>query len=122
MSLTMMVTRNLPERFGGFLASCMLQVAPGVYVAPRMGTAVRERVWDLMQQWMSLIPEDGGIVLLWRDHQAPSGLGMRMIGWPKTEIIEQEGTWLSIGSLTKQHDLDELQRLAESAKDQGQRA
>lgn len=44
MSVTLIVTRNAPDRFHGFLASCMLEVAPGVYVSPRMGRAVRERV------------------------------------------------------------------------------
>ena len=39
---------RLPDRFDGFLCSCMQEVAPGVYVAPRLKKAVRERVWNVM--------------------------------------------------------------------------
>ena len=112
MSLTLIVTRNAPDRFHGFLASCMLEVAPGVYVGPHMGRAVRERVWRVMQDWMGLLPEDGGLALLWSDAQSPSGLGMRMLGWPKKELIDQEGMWLTLGQLTQQHDIEELEALA----------
>ncbi len=116
MSMTVVVARNLPERFGGFLSSCMLKVAPGLYVSPQMRASVRERIWTLMERWMSLVPADGGIAVLWRDRDAPSGLGLRVIGWPKTEIVEQEGMWLSVGDLTTQHDLDELKLLADTDK------
>ena len=111
MSVTLIVTRNTPNRFHGFLASCMLEVAPGVYVSPRMGRAVRERVWKVMQDWMGLLPEDSGLVLLWSDHQAPSGLGMLLIGWPKKEFVDQEGMWLTLSQLTQQHDMEELEAL-----------
>ena len=42
--MTVVVTRNVPGRYRGFLASCMLEVAPGVYTNPGMTRAVRERV------------------------------------------------------------------------------
>ncbi len=112
MSLTLIVTRNVPDRFHGFLASCMLEVAPGVYVGSHMTSAIRERVWKVMQDWIGLLPKDGGIVLLWSDQRAPSGLGMLLIGWPKKELIDQEGTWLTLGQLTQQNDIQELETLA----------
>jgi len=65
MAMTIAVTRNTPGRFRGFLASCMLEIAPGVYVAPRMPRDVRERVWQVLLSWAELIPPDGGVVLLW---------------------------------------------------------
>jgi len=76
-----------------------------------MGRAVRERVWKVMQDWMGLLPEDSGLVLLWSDHQAPSGLGMLLIGWPKKEFVDQEGMWLTLSQLTQQHDMEELEAL-----------
>ena len=112
MSMTIAVTRNTPNRFNGFLCSCMQEIAPGVYVAPRMKKAVRERVWNVMMDWSELIPQDGGIVLFWKSRKAPSGLGVRLLGWPKKELVEYEGVWLTLRSLTGAHDIDELQKLA----------
>lgn len=113
MSMTIAVTRNTPGRFDGFLCSCMHEIAPGVYVAPRMKKAVRERVWNVMMEWAELIPEDGGVVLFWKSRSAPSGLGVRLLGWPKKELVEYEGVWLTLRDLTGAHDVDELMELAE---------
>jgi len=110
--MTVAVTRNLPGRFGGFLASCMHEVAPGVYVAPQMKKAVRERIWKVVLEWNDLIPADAGLVLFWRSRKAPSGMGVRLIGWPKKELVEHEGLWLTRGALTGVHDLDKLTELA----------
>lgn len=111
MSMTVAVTRNTPDRFNGFLASCMHDIAPGVYVAPRMKKAVRERLWTVMLDWAELLPSDGGVVLFWKSRTAPSGLGMRFIGWPKKELVEHEGMWLTVRALTAQHDAEELMEL-----------
>ena len=106
--MTIAVTRNTPNRFNGFLASCMQEIAPGVYVAPVMKKAVRERVWTVMMDWSELLPDDGGVVLFWRDSDAPSGLQIRLLGWPKKEFIEHEGMWLTLRGLTAAHDVEEL--------------
>jgi CRISPR-associated protein Cas2 len=92
----------------------MHEIAPGVYVSPRMKKSVRERVWKVMLEWAELVPEDGGIVLFWKTSTAPSGLGVRVLGWPKKELVEHEGTWLTLRSLTAAHDIDELQELIEA--------
>ena len=112
MSMTIAVTRNTPGRFDGFLCSCMQEIAPGVYAAPRMKKAVRERVWNVMMEWSELLPEDSGVVLFWKSRNAPSGMGVRLLGWPKKELVEHEGMWLTLRSLTAAHDIDELQELA----------
>lgn len=106
--MTIAVTRNTPNRFNGFLASCMQEIAPGVYVAPVMKKAVRERVWNVMMEWSEMLPDDGGVVLFWRDSDAPSGLQIRLLGWPKKEFIEHEGLWLTHRDLTEAHDVEEL--------------
>ncbi|MFW6189810.1 MAG: type I-E CRISPR-associated endoribonuclease Cas2e [Planctomycetota bacterium] len=113
MPMTVAVTRNVPGRYAGFLASCMLPVAPGVYVSPHMRKGVRERLWRVMLQWAGLLPGDAGIMLLWRDSEAPSGLSMRTVGWPKKEILDHEGVWLAVEDLTARHDPDELADLAD---------
>ncbi|WP_084696192.1 type I-E CRISPR-associated endoribonuclease Cas2e [Salisaeta longa] len=116
MAMTIAVTRNTPNRFNGFLASCMHEIAPGVYAAPRMKKSVRERVWHVMMEWAGLLPPEGGVVLFWKSRQAPSGLGVRMIGWPKKEMVDHEGLWLTVRGLTAAHDIDELQDLARAAE------
>lgn len=109
--MTIAVTRNTPNRFNGFLCSCMQEIAPGVYAAPRMKKSVRERVWRVMMKWADLLPDDGGVVLFWRSRNAPSGMGVRLLGWPKKDLVEHEGVWLTIRGLTGRHDIDELQEI-----------
>lgn len=112
MSMTIAVTRNVPNRFNGFISSCMHEIAPGVYVAPRMKKSVRERLWEVMMEWSELISDDGGVVLFWKSRKAPSGLGVRVLGWPKKELVEYEGMWLTFRELTKTHDTEELKELS----------
>ncbi|MFW6053283.1 MAG: type I-E CRISPR-associated endoribonuclease Cas2e [Persicimonas sp.] len=114
MAMTIAITRNAPGRFRGFFASCMLEVAPAIYVAPRMKKPVRERVWQTVLDWSEFLPADGGIILLWKSRQATSGLGMRLVGWPQKELIDHEGIWLATRALTAAHDQDELAKLAET--------
>ena len=49
--MTVIVTVNVDARYRGFLASAMLEIAPGVYTAPRMTSGIRERVWDVLADW-----------------------------------------------------------------------
>lgn len=101
--MTVVVTRNVPDRFRGFLASCMLEVAPGVYTSPGMTSGIRERVWSVCCEWAEAIPEDGGVVMTWQDRESPGQQAVLMLGWPKKEFTELNGVWLdrrSSGSLT----------------------
>jgi CRISPR-associated protein Cas2 len=92
--MTVVVTRNVPERFRGFLASCMLELAPGVYTSPRMTTAVRDRVWAVCCEWAEAIPDDGGVLMTWQDQHSPSGQAVLVLGWPRKELVEINGIWL----------------------------
>jgi CRISPR-associated protein Cas2 len=60
--MTIAITRNVPDRFNGFINSCMHEIAPGVYAVPKMKKSVRERLWRVLLGWEELIPEDGGVV------------------------------------------------------------
>lgn len=112
MSMTVAITRNVPGRFRGFLSSCMLELAPGIYLAPRLRKPVRDRVWAVLVDWAAALPADAGVCMFWRSRKAPSGLAIRMIGFPKKELVDHEGVWLSSGNLTSEHELDELEALA----------
>ena len=41
MALVVVGTRDVPDRYRGFLASVMLEVAPTVSISPRMNPGVR---------------------------------------------------------------------------------
>lgn len=95
MPMTVVVTRNVPDRYRGFLASCMLEIAPGVYTSPEMTAAVRERVWTVCCEWAGELPQDGGILMTWHEARMPGGQGLRLLGWPKEELVEVDGVWLN---------------------------
>lgn len=92
--MTVVVTRNVPDRFRGFLASCMLELAPGVYTSPQMTTGIRDRVWAVCCEWAEAIPDDGGVLMTWHDRDSPGNQAVLMLGWPKKELTEFNGVWL----------------------------
>lgn len=93
MSMTVIVTRDVAPRFRGFLASVMLEIAPGVYTSPRLSAGVRERVWEVMTAWFEALG-GGSIVMTWRDVQAPGGQGIRTLGLPPRRLEEVDGALL----------------------------
>ena len=94
MAMTIIVTRNVSGRVRGFLASCMCEVAPGVYVAPRMNAGVRERVWRVMQRWHPL-GSDRSVLMTWPDPSKPGGQAFEVLGAPRVELFEWDGVYLS---------------------------
>ena len=94
MPLCVIVTRDVEPRYRGFLGSIMLELAPGLYVSPRMSKAVRERVWDVMHEWHATLGS-GSITVAWRDAGAPGGLKVLAIGEPPKDLVEHEGSLLA---------------------------
>ena len=93
MTLTMIVTRDVEARYRGFLASVMLEIAPGTYVAPDMTAAVRDRVWAVMTDWWTALGR-GSLVLVWRDKTAVGALRMETLGEPPRVIVDADGVLL----------------------------
>ena len=94
MPLVMMVTRDVTDRFHGFLSSTMLEVAPNIFVSPRMNTAVRQRVWEVMKDWHGQEPQ-GSLVMVWRDVNEVGGIGLSHLGTPSRELVEIDGMWIT---------------------------
>jgi len=93
--MTVVVTRNVPARFRGFLASCMLEIAPGVYTSPIMSRGVRDRVWEVLNDWFDQATDgDASIVMTWRDNTQPGGQAFDLLGLPPKEIVEHDGIFL----------------------------
>ena len=94
MAMTMVVTRDVEDRYRGFLASCMLEVSAGCYVSPTMGSGVRERVWDVVSGWHGSLNR-GTILLLWPDKGSVGGLGMKLLGEPLKDLVDFGGVFLA---------------------------
>ncbi len=93
MPLTIVVTRDVEDRYRGFLASAMLEVSPGVYVAPDMSAGVRERVWTVMCKWHQALGR-GSVTLVWRDKKATGHLRIETLGEPPKTIVDADGVLL----------------------------
>ena len=93
--MVVVVTRDVAAIFRGFLASCMLEIAPGVYSAPRMTRGIRERVWNVLSNWFE---ETGGssIVMTWNDATQPGGQGILTLGCPSKTMVEYDGIHLVV--------------------------
>lgn len=90
MSMTVVVTRDVENRYRGFLNSVMLEIAPGVYTSPTMSKGIRERVWRVMTDWHRELGR-GAIVMTWKDTEAPGGQGLLYLGEPPRELLEVDG-------------------------------
>jgi CRISPR-associated protein Cas2 len=93
MPMTVVVVRDVADRYRGFLASVMPEVAPGVFVAPDLSRAVRERVAAVLAGWWDAMP-GGSMVLTWRDDTAPGRLGLVTWGMPRRELVKLDGALL----------------------------
>jgi CRISPR-associated protein Cas2 len=97
MSMTVVVTRNVSDRIRGFLASSMLELAPGVYSGARLSPAVRDRIWSVLKDWFS-VEVDASIVMVWQEAKMPGGQAVMCLGTPPVDLVELDGI-----VLTKRH-------------------
>lgn len=101
MPMTVVVTRDVPGRFRGFLASCMCEIAPGVYTAPRMSRGVRERVWSVLEEWWLSYP-DCSILMTWPESKLPGGQSLRTLGTPRQDLHNHCGVFLARRALSSE--------------------
>jgi len=94
MSMTIVVTRNVSARVRGFLASAMLELAPGVYSAPRISPAVRARIWKVLDEWFPN-ERDASIVMIWQEREMPGGQAVRTLGSPPIDLVPVDGLILA---------------------------
>lgn len=93
-ALTVIVTRDVAARYRGFLASLMLEIAPGVYISPNMNSGVRIRVWNVVEDWHTQ-EAVGNVVMVWRDSKQTGGIGIRTLGVPIKHLAEIDGMWVT---------------------------
>lgn len=95
MPMTVIVTRDVPLRTRGFLASVMPEVAPGVYTAAELSKAVRERIWAVLMDWHEAT-QAGSVVMVFRDPGAAGGLGICTLGAPPRRVADLDGVLVSV--------------------------
>lgn len=93
MALTVLITRDVEDRYRGFLASAMLEVAPGVYASPSLSARARDQIWDVLSRWYTQLGR-GSITLLYPDRQADGGMVVRSLGNPPRQPIRLDGVLL----------------------------
>ena len=93
--MTIVVTRNVSNRIRGFLASSMLELSPGVYSAPHMSVAVRQRIWEVLEEWFQ-IEDKASITIVWQDNTIPCGQNFTILGSPPVELVEIDGLLVSL--------------------------
>ena len=130
MPMTVVVTRDVVARFRGFLSSCMLEIAPGVYTAPRMTRGVRERVWQVLTGWFFELG-GGSIVMTWREAESPGGQAVLTLGIAAKELVVHDGVHMvdpsGLKTLSRQvtprtlHGRRSRQRLLHQRKDARER-
>ena len=91
--MTVIVTVNVADRFRGFLASAMLEIAPGVYTSPQLTAGIRERIWDVLARWYYELGQ-GAIVMTWRDPQAVGEQQIRTLGEVPKSLVDADGVYL----------------------------
>jgi CRISPR-associated protein Cas2 len=91
--MTVVVTVNVEARYRGFLASAMLEIAPGVYTSPQMNSGVRERIWEALSRWYYELGQ-GSIVMTWRDPTAVGEQRIRTLGGSPKDIADADGIYL----------------------------
>ncbi len=94
MSMTLVTTRNVSPRIRGFLSSVMLEVTAGVYAAPRLSPAVRDRVWTVLDEWFAA-ETDATIIMVWADPALSGGLGINTLGISPIEFHAVDGMFLA---------------------------
>ncbi len=93
MPLTVVITRDVEDRYRGFLGSAMLELAPGVYAQPRMSAGVRGRIWSVLEEWHGRLRR-GSIVMCWAESASAGGLGLAVLGEPPKDVVSHDGILL----------------------------
>jgi CRISPR-associated protein Cas2 len=91
--MTIVITRDVEDRYRGFLSSCMLEVSAGCYISPVMTAGVRHRIWSVMDEWWTSLRR-GTVLMLWTNKEMPGDLGLKIRGEPMKDIVDIDGVFL----------------------------
>ena len=95
MALTVLITRDVEDRYRGFLSSTMLELAPGVYASPNLSARARQKIWDVVSDWHANL-RGGSLTMVYADRQADGGLAVRSLGNPPRTPVRLDGILLTL--------------------------
>ena len=93
MSLTVVITRDVEDRYRGLLASMMLEAAPGVYVSRSLNARSRESLWKIVVDWHATL-QRGSATMLFADAKEDGGIAVRNVGAPARRAVRIDGALL----------------------------
>ena len=95
MNLTVLITRDVEDRYRGFLASAMLEAAAGVYVSKALTPRARDKVWSVVADWHTALGR-GSLTLLYPDSNCDGGIAVRTLGEPTRRPVPIDGALLML--------------------------
>ena len=95
MNLTVVITRDVEDRYRGFLASAMLEAAAGVYVSKALTPRSRDKVWAVVADWHAALGR-GSLTLLYADSSCDGGIAVRTLGEPTRRPVSVDGAVLML--------------------------
>ncbi len=93
MSLTVVITRDVEDRYRGLLASTMLEAAAGVYVSRSLNARARDDLWAAMVDWHAMLRR-GSITMLFSDSKEDGGIAVRNAGVAARRAVRIDGALL----------------------------
>lgn len=93
MSLTVVITRDVEDRYRGLLSSAMLEAAPGVYVSMALSARARDTIWQVVEDWHRTL-QRGSVTLICADGKADGGIAVRSVGTPARVPVRIDGALL----------------------------
>ena len=95
MSLTVLITRDVEDRYRGFLASTMLEASAGVYVSKSLTPRARDKVWKVVTDWHTTLGR-GSLTLMYPDAASDGGLAVKTFGAPTRRPVPIDGALLML--------------------------
>ena len=92
MKSVVVVVRDVPDRFRGYLKSLFLEFSVNAFVSPAMDEGVIERSWKILSDWHDAEGK-GSIIMIVPDRKATGGLNIRLKGEAVREIIDLDGVF-----------------------------
>lgn len=93
MSLTVVITREVEDRYRGFLASAMLEASAGVYVSDRLSSKAREQLWRVLSDWHTQLGR-GSLQMIHASRDAEGGIAVLSLGTPARSPVRLDGMML----------------------------
>lgn len=92
--LTVVITRDVDNRYRGLLRSAMLEASTSIYVSAQLNREARNRLWDVISRWHQALNR-GSVVMLWRDPNASGDIGVKSLGDIPRDLCEVDGILLT---------------------------